>query len=114
MGGRTSRLAGIAFDANQARHHVLRDAHPGIAIDHDGGELVHAGAVIADVTFDLDRDRGGQTAGNGVRALGLENLPVPRRGIRVQLVQRLVELPHGGLGQIDLPAVVAHFGTLQS
>ena len=58
--GRAGRLAGVALHVHLARHHVFGDAGAGIAVDDDVGLLVHAGAVVADVTVDLDRDRSRQ------------------------------------------------------
>ena len=57
MAGGAGRLAGVAVHMH--RPDIMFSATPGagIAVDDDGRALVHAGAVIADMAVDLDRDR---------------------------------------------------------
>ena len=54
LAGGAGILAGVALDADLARHHVLGDAGAGRAMHDDGRLLVHAGAIIADAALDLD------------------------------------------------------------
>jgi hypothetical protein len=48
------RLAGIAFDSHQPRHHVFRHTWAGMTVDLDFGMLVHAAAVEADMPVDFN------------------------------------------------------------
>ena len=66
-------LRRIAFDVDEARHHVLGDADAGAAVDDDGRLLVHAGAVIADIAVDLDGRGRIDTNGDGVAATRIED-----------------------------------------
>src|SRR5436190_1633372 len=50
-------LAGVAFDHDLARHHVLADAGSGRTVHGDGGTIIHAAAVIADAAAHIDADR---------------------------------------------------------
>ena len=85
-------LAGVAFDDDLARHHVLGGAGSGGAVHDDGRLLVHAGAVIADGPLDLDVERRIDADGDGVLALGVEHFPLRLVGAGRLLVQKLVEL----------------------
>ncbi len=87
-----SRLARVASHVDEARHHVLGHADPGVAMDEHGSELVHAGAVIADRSVDLDGDRSVQAGGNGVPAGRSVDDPVPLVGIGMEAVERRVQL----------------------
>ena len=62
------------FDANGARHHVLAHAGPGVAVHGDVGVHVHAAGVVAGVAVDLDVERRVEPGGDGVRAVGIEDL----------------------------------------
>ena len=79
--GGARRLRGVALHVHAARHHVLGDADAGIAVDHDGGVLVHAGAVIADMAVDLDVDRRVEPAAMAWRPRGLIDGPVRLVGV---------------------------------
>ena len=68
IAGGARRLAGIALDAHDARHHVLGNAGAGMAVDDDLGLLVHAAAIEADMAVDLDGDRRIEAAGDGMLA----------------------------------------------
>src|SRR3954468_13071371 len=73
-GGR--RLARVALDDDRPGHDVLGDADARVAMHADRRLLVHAGAVVADVPVDLDRDRRVEADGEGVRAAGVDDAPV--------------------------------------
>ena len=53
----------------------------GIALDDDGRALVHAGAVVADMAFDLDREPALEPDGDGVLAARIENAPMRLVGV---------------------------------
>ena len=58
--------------------------------------LVHAGAVVPDVPFDLDVELRVEPAGDGVRPARVDDPPAPRaRAGARDVVQALVELPQG-------------------
>ena len=101
MRGGACGLAGIAFDMDPARHHVFRNSDPGIAMHYDGCALVHPGTVISGVAFDLDRDRGIDPGGNGMRAFGIGNGPVGLIGIGRQRMQRRIKVALGHDGKVD-------------
>ena len=86
---------------HKAGHHVFRNADAGIAADDDAGMLVHAAAIIADIAIYLDHYRNVQAYRNGVEAAAIENFPVRLASAGFQVVQRLVELPDRGVGQIE-------------
>ncbi len=94
-------LAGVALHDHRARHHVLRHARPGAAVDDDRRRLVHAGAVIADASLDLDADRRVDADRDGVPALRVEDEPVALVGPFASGMQSLVEVAKRGLGKID-------------
>src|SRR5262249_41253028 len=77
---RACRLARVASDMDKAAHHVLGDASACAAADQYGGELIHAGAVIADRPVDLDRDGDIETGGNCVPPCGMADDPMPLIG----------------------------------
>ena len=74
--GRARRLRGVALHPDFAGHHVFGNALPGIALDHHRGVLVHAGAVIADMAFDLDQNRLLETDGDRMLPARIENAPM--------------------------------------
>src|SRR5437773_8689383 len=76
IAGRTRRLASIAVDAHDARHHVFGDTWTRMAMDEDFGMLVHAAAIEAGMAADLDHNRGIETAGNGMLAHRVLDQPV--------------------------------------
>ena len=55
MCGGAGRLRSATGDVNLAAHHVLGDARTGVSMHGDGGALIHASAVVADVAVDSDR-----------------------------------------------------------
>ena len=79
--GRARRLARHRLHVHAARHHVLGDARPGVAVDDDGGALVHAGAVIADMAVDLDGDRRVDAGGDGMLPARIEHAPMRLVGV---------------------------------
>jgi len=70
-------------------------------MDEHGGELVHAGAVIADRSVDLDGDRRIEPGGDGVTAGRAVDDPVPLIGIGPQPMQRRVERAQRRGAEID-------------
>ena len=100
--GGAGRLAGVARHMHEARHHVLGDADPGVAVDQHGGELVHAGAVIADRPVDLDGDRRVEPGGNGMAPRRMVDDPVPLIGVGAEAVQRRVQLAERRGAEIDV------------
>ncbi len=84
-----------------AGDHVLGDANAGVALDHHRGLLVHAGAVVAHVSLDLDGDRGVQPDRQGVPAAWIEHSPVGLVGLLGEGVQGGVEFADGGVRQVD-------------
>ena len=94
-------LRRIAFDVDEARHHVLGDADARAAVDDDGRLLVHAGAVIADVAIDLDGRGRIDTDGDGVTATRIEDPELRLGSAGVETVQHLVELTQARDLQID-------------
>ena len=100
--GGAGRLAGVALHMDEARHHVLGDADPGIAMDQHGGELVHAGAVIADVAVDLDGDRRVQPGGDGVPSAGWSTIQCRSLVSGLQAVKRRVQLAERRRAEIDV------------
>ena len=76
-----------------AGHDVLGHAGPAVALDADGGELVHPGAVVADVPVDLDLGVGVEADGDRVRAVGVGR-PASVEPSGLEVVQALVELAH--------------------
>jgi hypothetical protein len=68
----------------------------------DGGLLVHAGAVVADMSGDVDLQRRVEAHGDGVAAAGVVDAPAPRRGRLVRRrVKPGVEVAQRRLGQVD-------------
>ena len=55
--GRTRGLTGVSHDMDPPRHHILSNPRSGVAVDRNARLLVHAGAVVASVSFDRDRHR---------------------------------------------------------
>src|SRR5882724_2543477 len=108
--GGAGRLARIAHDVNQSGHHVFGYAGPGIAVNPDFGLLVHAAAIVADVTLDLDLDRGIDADADRVLALRILDLPERLVGVRREPVQCLVDLTHRG----DVQIVCRHYGCSQA
>jgi hypothetical protein len=91
--GSAGRLARVPVDDDRARHQVLGDARAGVAVDAHGRELVHAGAVVADVPLDLDLHVRVDAAGDGVRAVRVDDPPMPRSwALAGELVEAAVEL----------------------
>src|SRR4051794_8208417 len=95
-GGR--RLARVALDDDRAGHDVLGDADTRVAVHADRRLLVHAGAVIADVAVDLDRDRRVEPDRERVRSARVDDAPVGRLrlGAAREGVEPRVELAAGG------------------
>src|SRR5262249_23614485 len=77
-----SRLRGVAGDADPTAHHVLADPCTGMAVDCDRRLLVHAAAIVADMTFDDDLDRPGEAGCNRLGAARIED--APRALVRVR------------------------------
>jgi hypothetical protein len=99
---RSGRLARVPVHDHGARHHVLRDARPGVAADADRRPLVHPGAVVADVAVDLDLDVRVDPAGDGVGAVGIEPTQVPRpSAVRGEVVETLVQVAKPRRGEVD-------------
>src|SRR4029079_16318082 len=98
---RAGRLAHVAVDLDPDGHEVLRDAGARVAVHAHGCELVHAGAVVADVPVDLHLDVGIAPAGARVGDARVDDAPVPRPGRLGELVQAPVQLAHRGRGEID-------------
>src|SRR6185369_3457848 len=93
-------LAGAAVHHDEAAHHVFREARARVAVHAHGRELVHAGAVVADVPVDVDLDLGVDAAGHGVRATRVAHpdLGTARAG---EVVQVLVERAQRRLGEVE-------------
>ena len=90
--GGAGRLAGVALDMDEARHHVLGDAGAGAAMDDDGRLLVHAGAVVADRAVDLDGDRRVEAGGDGMTCRrDCRTTPVALVGVGPELVEGCVQ-----------------------
>ena len=96
-----ARLPGVALHMHPPGHHVFGDARAGVAVDDDRRLLVHAGAVIADMSLDLDRDRRVDADGDRVLPARIEDAPVRFVGVGLEAMQRRVELAQRGLREID-------------
>src|SRR5262249_47588818 len=83
------RLARAPLDDDRAGHDVLGDPDATVALDPDRGELVHAGAVVADVTVDLDLVGGVEPNDDAVLAARVEH---PHPADRIGQMQTAVEL----------------------
>ena len=78
--GRAGATAWRRPSRARARHHVLGDARPGIAVDHDVGAACSCRRSSSRRALDLDADRRVEPAGDGVRARrGLSDVPVRSR-----------------------------------
>ena len=90
---------------NDARHHVLGEPRTGVAVHAHRRQLVHAGAVVADVTVDLDLDLGVDSARDRVRTVRVDDSPASGAllctGGTAQVVQPLVELPQRRHCEVD-------------
>src|SRR5215470_11587581 len=93
----TGRLRHITLHVHATRHDVLRHAGSGIAVDGDGGSLVHAGAIVAHMTFDGDIELAVEPSDNGVKAARIldEKIALARR------MQEPVDLPDGHVRKIE-------------
>src|SRR3954452_19305324 len=100
-GGR--RLARVALDDDRAGHDVLGDADTRVAVHADRRLLVHAGAVIADVAVDLDRDRRVEPDRERVRSARVDDAPVGRLrlGAAREGVEPRVELAAGARREVE-------------
>ena len=79
-------------------------AMPGarVAVHAHGRELVHAGAVVADVPVDLDLDLGVEAARDRVRTARVDDAEVPRPSRAAgEVVQALVQLAERRRREID-------------
>ena len=92
--GRARRLRSVTLHPDLSGHHVFANALSGIAIDHHRGKLVHAGAVVADMAFDLDQYRLFETASDRMLAARIKNAPMRFVAVGTQTVQGGVELTH--------------------
>src|SRR6188472_682448 len=96
------RLARIARYVNEARQHVLGHARTGATVDQYGGELVHAGAVIANRAIDLDHNWRIEPRGDGVTTSWVIDDPVPLISVRPEIMQRGVERAERRGAEIEL------------
>ncbi len=100
--GRARGLARVPLDDNRAGHDVLRDAGAHVAVHANRRALVHAGAVVANVSHDLDLDRRVDPAGDGVHPVRVEHAPAAdRRVVAGDIVQALVQLTQRGRREVD-------------
>ena len=95
MGGGAGGLGGAALHADRTGHHVFRHAHADVAVHGDGGLLVHAGAVVAGMTLDIDGQRGIHADGQVVLAVRVGDHPFTVVQLADLLMQGLVEIAHG-------------------
>jgi hypothetical protein len=95
------RLADVPVHLDAPGHEVLGDAGGRVPVHADGGALVHARAVVADVTLDLDLDVGVEPARERVRAVRIQDPPVARARLAREVVEALVQLSHRGRLEID-------------
>src|ERR1700691_2943783 len=102
MAGGRGRLRSIASDADDAGHDVLREPRSSMTIDRDRRLLVHAGAVVADMAFDLDLNRAIDADGYGMGASRVKDAPKALIGFRGQLVHALVERAHADDAEIEV------------
>ncbi len=99
---RARRLARAALDDDRPRHHVLGDAGARVPVHAHGRELVHAGAVVADVPVDLDLDVRVDPARDRVGAVRVDDAPPAwARAAAGELVQPCVQLAERRRGQVD-------------
>src|SRR5205814_4010831 len=68
IAGGAGRFGRIAFDPDEARHHVLGNPDTGMAMNDDLRLLVHAPGIEAGMALDLDRDRLIEPAGDRMLA----------------------------------------------
>ena len=80
--GCASRLRCVAFHMDPPGHHVFGDTLAGVAVEDDVRLLVHAGAVIADMSLDLDRDRRVDAGSDRVLSARIEHTPMRFVGVR--------------------------------
>jgi hypothetical protein len=99
---RPGGLARIAVDNDDPRHHVLGQARARVSVHPHGRALVHAGAVVADVTLDLDLDVRIEAARDRMCAVRVEDAPATlARSLVREVVQLLVQLAQGRHGEVD-------------
>src|SRR5262249_55396310 len=89
------RLTAAAVDDHRAGHHVLGHANATVAVHADRRLLVHAGAVVTDVTVDLDLVGRVEPDRDGVPSARVAHDHPTAGAVGVDLVQPLVELPDG-------------------
>ena len=106
--GCTRRLAGVARNSNGTGHHVLGHALPSVALDQNIGELVHSGAVVADVTGNLYGMGRVQSARQGMHAVRIEDAKVPAFFGSVARLQRGIGLRERRFGHVDDMRVGIH------
>ena len=102
IAGGARRFGRIALDPHDARHHVLGNADPGMAMDDDLGFLVHAAAIEADMALDLDGERPVEAAGDGMLAHRIVDQPMPLIGVLGQPVQTRIDAAHALSFEIEL------------
>jgi uncharacterized protein YqfA (UPF0365 family) len=100
--GGAGRLRRVAPHPYFSRHHIFGDTLAGIAFDDDGRLFVHAGAVVADVTVDLDKERAVEAGGDRMLPARIEHPPMRLVGVGRQSMQSRVELAHRAPGEVDI------------
>ena len=93
-------LAGAAVYDDEPAHHVLGQARARVAVHAHGRELVHAGAVVANVPVDVDLDLGVDAARHGVRAARVADPHCAPLGAS-EVVEALVERAQRRLGEVE-------------
>ena len=82
MAGGARRLAGIARDPDQPDIMFSATPTPALPWIDDLGLLVHAGAIVADMPVDLDRDRRIEADGDRVLPVRIEDVASASRWSR--------------------------------
>jgi hypothetical protein len=100
--GRAGGLACVSLHHDGAGGQVLGEAGTCVSMHPHGRQLVHPGAVVAHVPFDLDLDLGVDPAGDRVGTVGVHDAPAtwPVRTVR-EVVEALVQLAERRGGEID-------------
>ena len=99
--GRPGGLRNVTLHVHLSGHHVFRNAGPGISVDYDGRALVHSGAVVADMAFDLHEDGGIDANRDRMPAARIEYAPMRFVAVELQPVKRRVKLAQRRMGEID-------------
>ena len=84
--GRAGALRRVTLHMYAARYHIFGHALAGGAVNDDRRFFVHPRAIVADMPFNLDRDRRIDAGSDRMLAARIENPPMGLVGGRFQAV----------------------------